>query len=238
MSTDDDNEKIIEGILRTIESLSKKLESNIMAFILDFFKRSHDKKHFDSIISHFINIVLPIYEVASVEELLLVFLGLKNCVNWILADKESFWNALNGLDILDRKIILFQFKTEIENYYLQKYLTEGWKLTRVLSQEAANHNIKLSEDSAKHMVYPGTFWLNTRIERGNDYENVIIPSICEKCNSSSAFAVKVISYLESVVVATGPYPSRVISGNCVKCEAKYSVGTHIMKFPWYNSPWT
>jgi hypothetical protein len=233
-----DDTKTLEAILHVIESITKELDSSIMLFILDFFRRCHRKKTFASLISHFFNTVLPKYSITNGKELLVLFLGLKNCVNWILADSESFWNALNALDKVHRKIVLFQFKTEIESYYLHNYLTEGWKLTWLHLQVAADNNINVKDDFSKHVSSPGTFWLEARIQRANDYENVVIPSVCEKCNSSSAFAVGTTKYLESVVLSYGPHPSGLVSGNCLKCGAKFSVSANIMRFAWYNSPWT
>lgn len=106
-----DNTRPLEAILQVIESLIRELDSSIMLFILDFFKRSHRKRTFGSIIWHFFNIVIPKSEVTNGKELLISFLGLKNCVNWILADHESFWNALDALDTVHRKIVLFHFRS-------------------------------------------------------------------------------------------------------------------------------
>lgn len=227
-----------QKLLDILETLAKETDSAILIFVLDFFKRSFEKNYFDSLVSHFIRIVLPSSKITDGKELLSLFLGLKNSVNWILADKESFLESLANLDFNLKKAVLFQFKTEIENYYLQNYFTREWKLSSLHRHRVSNDG-KLEDDIFyKNIALPSTYWQNKRIERASDYENAIIPSICPKCKSNTAFEVKVKNYLQLLAALLEPYPSQVVSGDCMKCGEKYSVGAHLMTLPFYTSPWT
>jgi hypothetical protein len=67
---------------------------------------------------------LPNSRVNNGHELLRLFLGMSHSVNWILSDSETFFDVLCKLDEETRRIVLFQIKMEIEEYYNSNYLTE------------------------------------------------------------------------------------------------------------------
>jgi hypothetical protein len=170
---------------------------------------------------------------------LVSFLGLRNLTNWILADEKAFLEVLNSLNSMDRKVVFFHLKMEIENYYTQNYFTREWKIHRANELDVKLHTVIDQVDNFSRAVgIPANYWQKTRISRGNDYENVIVPSICEKCKKDTAFAVKVTEYLQSLVSAYRPYPSGIVSGTCLRCGEKYSAGAQVMTLPWYTSPWS
>jgi hypothetical protein len=231
-TTDGNSDVAIKSILDLVESLAKKIDSSILNFVFEFFKRCNDKKYFGSIISHFMRIVLPRSRTNNGKELMVLFFGLKNIINWVLADEEAFWGVLNNLSGRNRKIVFFHLKMEIENYYSQNFFTKEWIVHRANNFDVAFHTVIDRGDNFSRAVgIPTDYWEETRIERGDDYEDAIVPSICEKCKRDTAFAVKITKYLESLVCAYRPYPSGVISGDCLRCGEKFSVGVHVMTLP-------
>ena len=43
-----------------------------------------------------------------------------------MADEEAFWGVRNNLNGRNRKIVFFDPKMEIENYYSQNFFTKEW----------------------------------------------------------------------------------------------------------------
>lgn len=84
----------------------------------------------------------------------------------------------------------------------------GWRLFEKLGQlghRANNFDVQFhsvidrGDNFSRAVGIPTDYWEETRIERGDDYENAILPSICEKCKRDTAFAVKITKYLESLL---------------------------------------
>ena len=155
---------------------------------------------------------------------------------------DAFYRALSELDEGTKKIILLQFKMEIEEYYNRNYLTDGWKMTKLIQdimqkkvpEIMSQHNIN---NYSNAISMPGRKWEIMRANNISDCYKVTIPGFCNGCNSDQPFLLDIFEYLNDIVGAHRPYPSGVVTGDCTECCKKYGVGTRVMQFPWFIGAW-
>jgi hypothetical protein len=186
------------NIIRLIASICKTNDSSLLRFIIQFFKQCKKTKSFGRIVSHFIEFVLPSIDTRDAKDILLSFLGHKHIVNWILLDESSFLRAIENLGKLDKKIIFFQIKMEIENYYLEKYRTTTWLISKINaggyitsglpSIESVSSNL---EEFSKTVGLPNKQWLKTRLEYSNDFNRIVVPGYCPACKSEKATIIDI-----------------------------------------------
>jgi hypothetical protein len=67
---------------------------------------------------------LPWHTLSTGRDLLLLFLGIRSPLNWIISNTEVIIETLMELNAEVRAIILFQFKKETEEYHNLVYLRE------------------------------------------------------------------------------------------------------------------
>ena len=217
-----------------------------MRFIIQFFKQCKKTKSFDRIMSHFTGYVLPSIDTRDGKDILLSFLGHKHIVNWILLDEGSFLRAIKNLDKLDKKIIFFQIKTEIENYYLEKYRTTAWLIRKInaggyitsglpsIEFESVSSNL---EEFSKTVGLTNEQWLKTRLEYCNDFNRIVVPGYCLECKSEKATLIDVNIILNaSPEDAYGPYPTSTVSGCCSDCGSY--AGGDIINWNGIHCDWT
>jgi hypothetical protein len=232
----------IEHLIDIIGSFVKIRNSYILIFITKFLQKCKQKGTFPYITHYFMHAVLPWSKVNNGRELLRLFLGLSHSLNWILADVDAFYKALSELDEETKKIILFQFKMEIEEYYNMNYLTDGWKMTK-LSQDIMQKKMPeiMSHDKINNysnaIIIPGKKWEIMRSNNIGDCYKVTIPGFCNGCNSDQPFLLDTFEYLNDIVGAHRPYPSGGVLGDCTECGKEYGVSTRVMQFPWFVGAW-
>jgi hypothetical protein len=242
----DDNPKIssaIDHLIEIIDSFVKIRNSSILIFITKFLAKCKQKGTFPHIIHYFMNAVLPWSKISNGRELLRLFLGLSHSLNWILADTDIFYESLYELDEETKKITLFQFKMEIEEYYNNNYLTDGWEVAKI-NQEIMRKTFpeimsldNINNNYSNVTIIPGKKWEIMRFNNISDYSKVTIPGFCNVCNSDQPFLLDTFEYLNDIVGAHSPYPSGVVSGDCSECGKKFGVGTRVMQFPWFIGAW-
>ena len=121
-TTDGNSDVAIKSLLDLVESLAKKIDSSILNFVFEFFKRC---KYFGSIISHFMRIVLPRSRTSNGKELMVLFFGLKNIINWVLADEEAFWGGTKQSKWSEQKDSFFLSQDGNRKLLLAKFFYEG-----------------------------------------------------------------------------------------------------------------
>jgi hypothetical protein len=239
------NQKIysaIEHLIDIIDSFVKIRNSYILIFITKFVAKCKQKGTFPHIIHYFMNAILPWSKVKNGRELLRLFLGLSHSLNWILADTDVFYESLNELDLETKKITLFQFKMEIEEYYNTNYLTDGWEIAKINQEVMRKKEPKrMSLDNINNysnaIIISGKKWEMMRFKNIGDYSKVTIPGFCYVCNTDQSFLLDTFEYLNDIVGGHRPYPSGVVSGDCTECGKKYGVSTRVMRFPWFVGAW-
>jgi hypothetical protein len=55
-------------------------------------------------------------------------MGVRHSLNWIILFPDSFLDTLQELDDETKKLVLFHFKMEIEEYYKENYLVEELRI--------------------------------------------------------------------------------------------------------------
>jgi hypothetical protein len=233
----------IDHLIEIIDSFVKTRNSSIPIFVTKFLAKCKQKGTFPHIIHYFMNAVLPWSKVNNGRELLRLFLGLSHSLNWILADPDAFYDSLNELDEETKRITLFQFKMEIEEYYNNNYLIDGWEVGKI-NQEIMKKIVpeitsldKINNNYSNVTIIPGKKWEIMRFNNISDYSKVTIPGYCAVCNSDQPFLLDTIEYLNDIVGAHRPYPSGVVLGDCSECGKQYGTGTRVMRFPWFIGAW-
>jgi hypothetical protein len=231
------------NIIRLIESINKRNDSSILCFVIQFFRESEKKRNFARIVSHFVECVLPSIDTRDAKDILLSFLGHKRIVNWILFDKDSFCQAIEALDEVDKKLLFFEIKIEIESYYMENSLTSAWLIRKVNADAYIRNGLPQVEsvsesfnEFSKTVGISSKQWQKVRLENANDPSKIIAPGSCSNCKSDKAMEVNVEDYLNSIPHAYGPYPSLFVSGICSECGG-YASGD-ILRLEWFTSAWT
>src|SRR6187200_3472115 len=79
----------IQPIQDIIDKCTEISDSYTILFVSRFFKKCMKKGCFSSIVSFFMSSILPWHSISTGRDLLLLFLGTRSMLNWMLADPES-----------------------------------------------------------------------------------------------------------------------------------------------------
>ncbi len=140
----------VEHVFNILKSYSDINDSFILAFIIRFFKKEFERGRFAIIIDFFLRTILPRYRVENGRELLKLFLGVRHSLNWIIPFPDSFLDTLHELDDETKKMVLFHFKLEIEEYYKENYLVEELRI-----MEFHNEYARREKKGRKIIAIPG-----------------------------------------------------------------------------------
>jgi hypothetical protein len=227
-----------QHLLEFVNSCKETNDSPSLVFITNFFKKCDERGVFTYLIRFFMSNILPRSLVTHGRDLLLLFLGIPNVLNWLLAEPEIFNETLNELDKETKKIILFNCKMEVEEYYNQNYLKQSLPIAEINMKAARRAKIDIDTDRSYSSIItvPGKEWQMVRFNSAQDYSKVAVPGSCDICKSESSFLVDIFRYFDFILVAHRPYPSRLVSGNCTKC-GRYPASGEVMSFQRFTSPW-
>jgi hypothetical protein len=103
-------------------------------------------------------------------------------LNWILASPQIFRRALNDLDEETKKLILFQFKMEIEAYYKTHHLEQIVQTIESNKILAKDHKEIFKYHHLDIVMYPGKKWQIMQLDNIQDFSKVAIPGFCTECN--------------------------------------------------------
>lgn len=210
----------IQQILDIIDFYSKINDSYSLAFVNKFCKKCNEKGNFIHIIAFFMETILPRYNISNGRDLVVLFTGLRHSLNWILADPHVFYETLDGLDEEAKKVLLYQFKMEIEEYHHQNYLVLDLPALEFNTKPSPNHSY------SNTLVVPGKEWQVIRFNNIADHSKVTIPAYCETCKSDRSFIIDISAYLKSITYAHNTSKT-MVSGKCSKCSN--FIGTHTMR---------
>lgn len=191
--------------LSVIHSYATLKNSPSIIFNSNFFEKCKNKGTFNFIVSYFLQSILPNSGVTDGYHLLRLFLGLSHSLNWILADCESFTEALNDLSEDIRKIVLLQIKIEVEEYYSNNYLTEEWRYSKMLASIHKDNKVIARDINYQGFLnivgVPGKKWQLMRFNNISNYSSVVVPGFCSGCNKEQPFLVNVYEYFNRIIGA-------------------------------------
>lgn len=230
----------VQHLLDLVGLCSKTNDSCILLFIVNFFRKCNENGRFSFIIDHFMNAILPNSRISHGKDLIALFLGLSHSLNWILPAPNLFYQTLYELDEETKKLVLFQFKMEIEEYHNKNYFTDEVLIIKQINDRFSPPQIldDIDRKSNENTVVSisGKEWQTMRFDNIDKYSNVVLPGFCDKCKSKRSFVISIFRYLDSLVSAHGPYPSRSVSGSCFKC-GQSSASTSVMRLPHFVAAW-
>jgi len=180
-----------EQVFNILKSYSDINDSFILAFIIRFFKKEFERVRFHIIVEFFLNTILPKYRVENGRELLKLFFGVRHSLNWIILFPDSFLDTIQELDDETKKLVLFHFKMEIEEYYKENYLVEELRIMEFHNEYARREKkgrkiidipggiaiipptIGEREDYSKLIAIPGKEWHLMRFNNISDYSRFL-----------------------------------------------------------------
>jgi hypothetical protein len=196
--------KAIMKVFEIIDFYTSIKNSYILVFLSKFFRKCMDAGVFSEIIDSFYYADLRNVEVNRADELLRLFVGIDHPLNWIF-QKEIFYETLNELDEQARKVILFQFKLEIEEYYNTYYLVPYIKRLNRFSKYNST------------MTVSGKEWQVLRINNIANNNKIVDPGFCTACQSECPFISDILDFLNCLHSFSDIIP------NCPYCSKKNSV---------------
>jgi hypothetical protein len=206
--------KAVKEVFTIIDSFTSSKDSCILIFLNTFFVKCLSSDYFPECIDFFYYARLRHMEVAKGQELLRLFTKVAHPLNWIFSDPRIFVETLDQIqDEEIKKIIFFQFKMEIEEYYSRYYLVSY--VTRPYSE--------LSHYSST-MAISGRGWQLMRFNNIAYHTKVVIPGICASGKSENPFKLSLTDYLDYLVNFTSdPLHKFLIQSNCNHCNKEKSV---------------
>ncbi len=196
----------VQRVLDTVELCSNLNDSCILLFIVNFFRKCNENERFSFIIDHFMRAILPSSHISHGKDLIALFLGLSHSLNWILPAPKLFYEVLNELGEETKKIVLFQFKMEIEEYHNKNYFPDEALIIRQINDKLSPPQILDDMDRKSNentiVSIPGKEWQTMRFDNIGDYSNVVLPGFCDKCESQRSFVTNIFRYLDSLVAAS------------------------------------
>ena len=206
------------------------------------------KAKFDFIVEFFSSSILPQHTLRTGRDLLLLFLGIRSLLNWIIADPEAFIETLMELNAEVRAIILFQFKKEIEEYHNLNYLREelearefnerpyleskknDFRMNQLKSSRwFVNKDMDSNDEVTDVIRIPGKEWQETQFYNIDNYRNVSVPGYCDVCREHRSFLVDIFTYLACIIHTNW-------AGQCTICGGGI-IGARIMRFDHFISAW-
>jgi hypothetical protein len=207
--------KASREVFTIIDSFTSSKDSCILMFLNKFFELSSN--YFPEYIDLFYYFDLRHIEMAKGQELLRLFTKTRHTLNWIYANPKIFVETLDEIrDEETKKLMFFQFKLEIEEYYNKYYL---------MSYVTRHSNLSHYSSS---MSISGRGWQLMRFNNMANYNKVVIPGLCESCKSENPFVLAISDYLTCLInYALHPLSpsSNVIRSNCTHCNKERSVIT-------------
>jgi hypothetical protein len=157
------------------------------------------------------------------QELLRLFLKIRHPLSWIYVLPRIFFATLDELNGETKKVMLFQFKMAIEEYYNKYYL---------VSYARRHGFVKSGNDSARYlysneMAISGSQWQLMRINSLTDCNIIVIPGLCFNCKLECPFMLDTEDYLFHIGAAFISKKFRdqgnFFKSNCSKCGKKDAV---------------
>lgn len=222
----------VQHILDIVDSYSKLNDSCSLAFVNRFFKKCNEKGSLISIIGFFMEAILPRYNITTGRDLLVLFLGLHHSLNWILAAPQIFCETVNELDEEAKKVVLYQFKMEIEEYYNQNHLRWDLPASEVNTSQGLRSSSEHSYSNT--IMVPGKEWQLMRLYNIGDSSKVTIPAHCEVCKTDRSFTIDISVYFKHIIYAHHTNQT-MVGGNCSKCCNV--ICTHTIRLSHFVAAW-
>jgi hypothetical protein len=218
--TNEKSSNTIMRIFQIVDSFTKIKDSYTLLFLSKLFRKCMDTGIFGNIVDYFYYSDLQHVEVNKGHELLRLFVKIAHPLNWIYAYPEIFAKTFDEMDEETKKVMLSQFKMEIEEYYSKYYLVSYAR--RITYAKYHDVSTRYSND----MAISGREWQLMRCNNMVNYKNVVIPGFCYNCNLECPFILDIDDYLAYLgAFASGKIRplSDVIRSDCIKCGRKDSV---------------
>lgn len=209
---------IIIEIFEIINQFIHVKESYILSFLSIFFKKCFDNNLFADIIDIFYYSYLRHIKINKGQELIRLFTKVNHPLQWIFAYPNLFIDTLSEIDNETKKMLLFKFKMEIEEYYDLYYLASYPR------RQTYSELHSLDSYYEHTMAIPGTEWQLLRFNNIHNHLVVTIPGICLKCKSESPFIMDIEDYFDNLKELSNDFRRENILLSCSKCKKDSIIG--------------
>ena len=210
---------IIKEIFEIINQFIHVKKSYILSFLSIFFKKCFDNNLFADIIDRFYYICLRHIKINKGQELIRLFTKVNHPLQWLFAYPNLFIESLNEMDNETRKMILFKFKMEIEEYYDLYYLASYPRRQTYSELHSSDSYYEYN------MAITGNEWQSLRFTNINNHLVVSIPGLCLTCKSEQPFVMDIEDYLDTLKeFSNGDSHLENIVSSCAKCKINSIAG--------------
>jgi hypothetical protein len=183
--------KAIREVFEIVHSYVHFKESYVLRFLDIFFRKCFNNNLFVDLIDIFYYVYLRFIKVNKGQELLRLFTKINYPLQWIFVHPDLFMETLDEIDEETKKLILFKFKMEIEEYYDLYYLVSH-------PRRHAYSELHSDDSYYEHnMAISGIEWQSLRFNNIHNHLVVTIPGLCLKCKSEQPFIMDINDYLNN-----------------------------------------
>lgn len=210
---DHERSRRIAGVFEIVNEYTSLKESIILKFLSAFFKKSFDEGVFGEIIDFYYYEILRNTEVNKGQETLRLFTKINHPIHWIFTQPRIFMETFYDMDTETKRVLMFNFKMDIEEYYNRYYLVS---YIRRYAYSAYHHpDLYYSGE----MTLAGKDWQLIRLDNIGNEEVVIIPAFCSSCRSEVPIKMNLTKYLDHLrSFISDPFSFENITSNCSNCK--------------------
>jgi hypothetical protein len=210
----------IAKVFETIIQYFNMKESYVLESLSAFFNKCFNKGVLSDIIDSFYYCDLKYVEVNRARDLLRLFTKMNHPLDWIFAKPSIFIETINEIDNQTRKLLMANFKMEIEEYYNEYYLA-------AYLRKCGDTTYDPREFDPSEMSIAGKEWQLLRANNLGNEAIVIIPGKCSNCKSECPNKMDITKYLNQLV----GFSSRTkdyceydnFNFDCIKCKKEKTV---------------
>lgn len=210
----------ITKVSETIIQYFNIKESYVLQFLSAFFDKCFNEGVFSDIIDIFYYCDLKYVEVNRARDLLRLFTKMNHPLDWIFAKPSIFIETINEMDSQTRKLLMSNFKMEIEEYYNEYYLA-------AYLRKCGDMTYDPREFDPGEMSIAGKEWQLLRANNLGNETIVIIPGKCSNCKSECPNEMDVTKYLNQLVGFSSRtkdyYEYDNFNFDCKKCKKEKTV---------------
>ena len=215
---DESRSQNIIQVFETVNTYTHCKESFILSFLSIFFKKCYDNNLFTDIIDRFYYSDLRHTKINKGQELIRLFTKINHPLQWIFVYPNLFIETLSEIDNETKKMLLFNFKMEIEEYYDLYYLASYPR------RQTYSELHSLDSYYEHTMAIPGIEWQLLRFNNIHNHLFVTIPGICLKCKSESPFIMDIEDYFDNLKELSNDFRRENIPRSCIKCKVNSVIG--------------
>lgn len=221
-AVDQGRSKSVTKVFEIVTEYTKLKESFVLRFISAFLEKCFLRGVFGEIIDFYFYYDLKFIEVNKGQEIMRLFIKLNHVLHWLFVQPVLFVETLNEMDDETKRVLMFNFRIDIEEYHDRYYLASY--IRRYSYSAYRDPALYYSED----MTISGKEWQLLRMKNIGNEEVVMIPALCSNCKSEVPLRMNITKYFDHILeFISGSISLENIIANCGECKKRGTVSGKI-----------